>query len=47
MLLGAQVGKTIRKGIIDVSIYDNAATLLMAGEISAMLGEQLRLAFVG
>lgn len=38
ILLGAKVGTTIRKGIIDVSIYDGKATILMAGEISAMLG---------
>ena len=38
ILLGAKVGHTIRKGIIDVTIYDDSASLLMVGEISAMLG---------
>jgi len=37
--LGAKVGQTIRKGIIDVEIYNNSASVLMAGEISAMLGK--------
>jgi len=43
ILLGAKVGATIRKGIIDVNIYDGDETLLMVGEISAMLGMFSRL----
>ncbi|XP_051757773.1 sodium-dependent phosphate transporter 2 isoform X1 [Ctenopharyngodon idella] len=38
MLLGAKVGETIRKGIIDVSLYNDTAPILMAGEVSAMVG---------
>ncbi|XP_032092648.1 sodium-dependent phosphate transporter 2 isoform X1 [Thamnophis elegans] len=38
VLLGAKVGETIRKGIIDVNYYDNSTGLLMAGEVSAMFG---------
>uniref|UniRef100_A0A8C6XN82 Phosphate transporter n=1 Tax=Naja naja TaxID=35670 RepID=A0A8C6XN82_NAJNA len=38
VLLGAKVGETIRKGIIDVNLYDNSTGLLMAGEVSAMVG---------
>ncbi|XP_055017250.1 sodium-dependent phosphate transporter 2 isoform X1 [Boleophthalmus pectinirostris] len=38
MLLGAKVGETIRKGIIDVSLYNNTVPVLMAGEVSAMVG---------
>ncbi|KAL7976919.1 hypothetical protein Chor_008868 [Crotalus horridus] len=38
VLLGAKVGETIRKGIIDVNFYDNSTGLLMAGEVSAMVG---------
>ncbi|XP_034272164.1 sodium-dependent phosphate transporter 2 isoform X2 [Pantherophis guttatus] len=38
VLLGAKVGETIRKGIIDVNLYDNSTGLLMAGEVSAMAG---------
>jgi len=41
ILLGAKVGKTIRKGIIDVEIYRGNETLLMAGEISAMAASGL------
>lgn len=40
ILLGAKVGATIRKGIIDVNIYTGSETLLMAGEISAMFGKK-------
>uniref|UniRef100_F6UR25 Phosphate transporter n=1 Tax=Ciona intestinalis TaxID=7719 RepID=F6UR25_CIOIN len=39
VLLGAKVGETIRKGIIDVTVYDdvtNGVTILMLGELSAM-----------
>uniref|UniRef100_A0A8C3A0A7 Phosphate transporter n=1 Tax=Cyclopterus lumpus TaxID=8103 RepID=A0A8C3A0A7_CYCLU len=38
MLLGAKVGETIRKGIIDVSLYNETVPVLMAGEVSAMFG---------
>ncbi|KAK7934396.1 hypothetical protein WMY93_005292 [Mugilogobius chulae] len=38
MLLGAKVGETIRKGIIDVNLYNNSVPVLMAGEVSAMVG---------
>lgn len=41
VLLGAKVGETIRKGIIDVSIYnvtEDGRELLMIGEVSAMSG---------
>ncbi|XP_073322836.1 sodium-dependent phosphate transporter 2 isoform X1 [Pagrus major] len=38
MLLGAKVGETIRKGIIDVSMYNETVPVLMAGEVSAMVG---------
>ena len=41
ILLGAKVGTTIRKGIIDVTIYKDSEDLLMAGEVSAMLGSGL------
>ncbi|XP_029016142.1 sodium-dependent phosphate transporter 2 isoform X1 [Betta splendens] len=38
VLLGAKVGETIRKGIIDVSLYNDTVPVLMAGEVSAMVG---------
>ncbi|XP_053516019.1 sodium-dependent phosphate transporter 2 isoform X2 [Artibeus jamaicensis] len=38
VLLGAKVGETIRKGIIDVNLYNNTIETLMAGEVSAMVG---------
>ncbi|XP_008111270.1 sodium-dependent phosphate transporter 2 [Anolis carolinensis] len=38
VLLGAKVGETIRKGIIDVNLYNSTVDLLMAGEVSAMVG---------
>uniref|UniRef100_A0A3P8VRN5 Phosphate transporter n=1 Tax=Cynoglossus semilaevis TaxID=244447 RepID=A0A3P8VRN5_CYNSE len=38
MLLGAKVGETIRKGIIDVNLYNDTVPVLMAGEVSAMVG---------
>uniref|UniRef100_A0A493U148 Phosphate transporter n=1 Tax=Anas platyrhynchos platyrhynchos TaxID=8840 RepID=A0A493U148_ANAPP len=38
VLLGAKVGETIRKGIIDVNLYNGSEPLLMAGEVSAMVG---------
>ncbi|POI35023.1 hypothetical protein CIB84_001225 [Bambusicola thoracicus] len=38
VLLGAKVGETIRKGIIDVNLYNDTVPLLMAGEVSAMVG---------
>lgn len=37
VLLGAKVGETIRKGIIDVNLYNDTVPLLMAGEVSAMV----------
>lgn len=39
MLLGAKVGETIRKGIIDVNLYNETVPVLMAGEVSAMVGK--------
>uniref|UniRef100_F6VH91 Phosphate transporter n=1 Tax=Ciona intestinalis TaxID=7719 RepID=F6VH91_CIOIN len=41
ILLGAKVGATIRKKIIDVNIYSGQQALLMAGNISAMLASGL------
>ncbi|XP_061033198.1 sodium-dependent phosphate transporter 2 [Eubalaena glacialis] len=38
VLLGAKVGETIRKGIIDVNLYNHTVQTLMAGEVSAMVG---------
>eukprot|EP00062_Callorhinchus_milii_P013761 gi/632962208/ref/XP_007897182.1/ PREDICTED: sodium-dependent phosphate transporter 2 isoform X2 [Callorhinchus milii] len=38
VLLGAKVGETIRKGIIDVGMYNGSEQILMAGEVSAMVG---------
>uniref|UniRef100_A0A3B3CAA5 Phosphate transporter n=1 Tax=Oryzias melastigma TaxID=30732 RepID=A0A3B3CAA5_ORYME len=38
ILLGAKVGETIRKGIIDVTLYNETVPILMAGEVSAMVG---------
>ncbi|EHB12458.1 Sodium-dependent phosphate transporter 2 [Heterocephalus glaber] len=38
VLLGAKVGETIRKGIIDVNLYNETVDTLMAGEVSAMVG---------
>ncbi|EAW63215.1 solute carrier family 20 (phosphate transporter), member 2, isoform CRA_c [Homo sapiens] len=40
VLLGAKVGETIRKGIIDVNLYNETVETLMAGEVSAMVGEK-------
>ncbi|XP_067886441.1 sodium-dependent phosphate transporter 2 isoform X3 [Heterodontus francisci] len=37
VLLGAKVGETIRKGIIDVNLYNGSEEVLMAGEVSAMV----------
>ncbi|XP_050002633.1 sodium-dependent phosphate transporter 2 isoform X3 [Alexandromys fortis] len=37
VLLGAKVGETIRKGIIDVNLYNDTVETLMAGEVSAMV----------
>ena len=44
VLLGAKVSETIRKGIIDVGMYNGSEHVLMAGSISAMFGEYLQLA---
>ncbi|NXO03872.1 S20A1 protein, partial [Rhinopomastus cyanomelas] len=38
VLLGAKVSETIRKGLIDVDMYNSTQKLLMAGSISAMFG---------
>ncbi|KAM4676216.1 sodium-dependent phosphate transporter 1 isoform 1-T3 [Discoglossus pictus] len=38
VLLGAKVSETIRKGLIDVNMYNSTQPLLMAGSISAMFG---------
>ncbi|RMB91527.1 hypothetical protein DUI87_32106 [Hirundo rustica rustica] len=38
VLLGAKVSETIRKGLIDVEMYNSTQELLMAGSISAMSG---------
>uniref|UniRef100_A0A663EEC2 Solute carrier family 20 member 1 n=1 Tax=Aquila chrysaetos chrysaetos TaxID=223781 RepID=A0A663EEC2_AQUCH len=40
VLLGAKVSETIRKGLIDVEMYNSTQQLLMAGSISAMFGEE-------
>ncbi|XP_034856963.1 sodium-dependent phosphate transporter 1 isoform X2 [Mirounga leonina] len=36
VLLGAKVSETIRKGLIDVEMYNSTQPLLMAGSVSAM-----------
>nr|XP_039262463.1 sodium-dependent phosphate transporter 2-like [Styela clava] len=41
ILLGAKVGETIRKGIIDPDYYKGQEELLMVGEVSAMVGSVL------
>ncbi|XP_069038445.1 sodium-dependent phosphate transporter 1-B [Lepisosteus oculatus] len=38
VLLGAKVSETIRKGIIDVQMYNGSEHYLMAGSVSAMFG---------
>ncbi|KAL7846879.1 hypothetical protein SRHO_G00218590 [Serrasalmus rhombeus] len=38
VLLGAKVSETIRKGIIDVNMYNGSEHVLMAGSVSAMVG---------
>uniref|UniRef100_A0A4W6BT66 Phosphate transporter n=1 Tax=Lates calcarifer TaxID=8187 RepID=A0A4W6BT66_LATCA len=38
VLLGAKVSETIRKGIIDVGMYNSSEHVLMAGSVSAMFG---------
>lgn len=43
VLLGAKVSETIRQGIIDVGMYNGSEHVLMAGSISAMFGEYLKL----
>lgn len=40
VLLGAKVSETIRKGLIDVEMYNSMQELLMAGSISAMSGKE-------
>ncbi|MBZ3882183.1 Sodium-dependent phosphate transporter 1 [Sciurus carolinensis] len=37
-LVGAKVSETIRKGLIDVTMYNSSQELLMAGSVSAMFG---------
>lgn len=39
VLLGAEVSETIRKGIIDVNMYNGSEHVLMAGSVSAMFGK--------
>lgn len=39
VLLGAKVSETIRKGIIDIHMYNGSEHVLMAGSISAMCGK--------
>lgn len=39
VLLGAKVSETIRKGLIDVEMYNATLELLMAGSVSAMFGK--------
>uniref|UniRef100_A0A452SAD5 Sodium-dependent phosphate transporter 1 n=1 Tax=Ursus americanus TaxID=9643 RepID=A0A452SAD5_URSAM len=39
VLLGAKVSETIRKGLIDVEMYNSTQQLLMAGSVSAMFGK--------
>lgn len=41
VLLGAKVSETIRTGIIDVTMYNRTEHVLMAGSVSAMVGEYL------
>ena len=43
VLLGAKVSETIRTGIIDVTMYNGSEHVLMAGCVSAMVGEYLQL----
>ncbi|XP_078285199.1 sodium-dependent phosphate transporter 1-like [Rhinoraja longicauda] len=38
VLLGAKVSETIRKGIIDVNVFNSSQQVLMAGSVSAMFG---------
>lgn len=38
VLLGAKVSETIRKGLIDVNMYNSTQERLMAGSVSAMFG---------
>ena len=39
MLAGYKVSDTIRKGIVDVSPYNNSEKLLLMGNLSALTGE--------
>lgn len=41
VLIGAKVSETIRKGIIDVGVYNGSEHILMAGSISSMFGKCL------
>ncbi|KAG7476645.1 hypothetical protein MATL_G00085160 [Megalops atlanticus] len=38
VLLGGKVSETIRKGIVDIGVYNGSEHLLMAGSVSAMFG---------
>eukprot|EP00061_Rhincodon_typus_P012338 g38007.t1 len=38
VLLGARVSETIRKGIIDVEMFNSSQQVLMAGSVSSMFG---------
>lgn len=40
VLLGAKVSETIRKGIIDVNMYNGSEHVLMAGSVSSMFGKR-------
>lgn len=40
VLLGAKVSETIRKGIIDVNMYNGSEHVLMAGSVSSMFGKK-------
>lgn len=40
VLLGVKVGEIIRKGIIDVNLYNEIVEILMVGEVSVMVGKQ-------
>lgn len=46
VLIGAKVSETIRKGIIDVGVYNGSEHILMAGSISSMFGECQQLFFL-
>ena len=41
LFAGAKVSDTIRKGIVDISPYENNTELLMVGNVAALSGEDL------